>query len=49
MTWYIVAGVITNGIDDFEDSDELYDAVGAVLHEVADEKSEDDIRRVKVL
>uniref|UniRef100_A0A146M2S6 ATP-binding cassette sub-family F member 3 n=2 Tax=Lygus hesperus TaxID=30085 RepID=A0A146M2S6_LYGHE len=41
-----VEGVLTNGIDDFEDSDELYEAVGAVLHEVAEEKTEDDIREI---
>uniref|UniRef100_R4FQH0 ATP-binding cassette sub-family F member 3 n=1 Tax=Rhodnius prolixus TaxID=13249 RepID=R4FQH0_RHOPR len=37
-----VEGVLTNGIDDFEDSDELYDAVGGVLHEVADGRSEEE-------
>ncbi|BES96486.1 ATP-Hypothetical protein cassette, subfamily F, member [Nesidiocoris tenuis] len=41
-----VEGVLSNGIDDFEDSEELYDAVGAVLHEVSEEKTEDDIREI---
>uniref|UniRef100_A0A0V0G5K9 ATP-binding cassette sub-family F member 3 n=1 Tax=Triatoma dimidiata TaxID=72491 RepID=A0A0V0G5K9_TRIDM len=41
-----VEGVLTNGIDDFEDSDELYDAVGGVLHEVGDGRSEDEIREI---
>lgn len=44
MLW--LKGVLTNGIDDFEDSDELYDAVGGVLHEVADGRSEEEIRYV---
>ncbi|CAH1406468.1 unnamed protein product [Nezara viridula] len=41
-----VEGVITNGIDDFESSEELYEAIGEVLHEVADGRSEDDIREI---
>uniref|UniRef100_A0A069DVZ0 ATP-binding cassette sub-family F member 3 n=1 Tax=Panstrongylus megistus TaxID=65343 RepID=A0A069DVZ0_9HEMI len=41
-----VEGVLTNGIDDFEDRDELYDAVGGVLHEVGDGRSEDEIREI---
>ncbi|XP_066904431.1 ATP-binding cassette sub-family F member 3 [Halyomorpha halys] len=41
-----VEGVITNGIDDFESSEDLYEAIGEVLHEVADGRSEDDIREI---
>lgn len=37
-------GILANGADDFEDSGELYDAIGEVLHEVAEDKSERDIR-----
>ena len=37
-------GILESGAEDFEDSGELYDAIGAVLHEVAEEKSEMDIR-----
>lgn len=41
-----VEGILASGADDFEDSNELYDAIGEVLHEVADNKSEDDIRNI---
>lgn len=33
-----------SGVEDFESSDDLYDAIGAILHEVSVEKSEDDIK-----
>lgn len=33
-----------NGADDFEDSEEIYEAVGEVLQEVASDKSEEDIK-----
>lgn len=44
---YIVkffAGVLQNGADDFEDSEEVYEAIGEVLQEVSNDKTEDDIR-----
>lgn len=41
-----VEGVLSNGVDDFEDSDELYDAIGGLLHEVADEKTEEEIKNI---
>lgn len=41
-----VEGVIANGIDDFERGEDLYEAVGEVLHEVAEGRSEDDIREI---
>ncbi|XP_069683697.1 ATP-binding cassette sub-family F member 3 [Periplaneta americana] len=41
-----VEGILTSGAEDFEDSGELYDAIGEVLHEVAEEKSEMDIRNI---
>ncbi|KAF7287316.1 ATP-binding cassette sub-family F member 3 [Rhynchophorus ferrugineus] len=41
-----VEGVLENGADDFEDSDEVYDAIGAVLHEIAADKTEEDIKNI---
>ncbi|XP_067010007.1 ATP-binding cassette sub-family F member 3 [Anabrus simplex] len=40
-----VEGIISGGADDFEDSDELYGAIGEVLHEVGD-KTEDELRQI---
>lgn len=39
-------GVLTSSADDFEDSGEIFDAIGEVLQEVADDKSEDDIKDI---
>lgn len=36
--------MLSSGADDFETSDEIYDAIGEILHEVSSDKSEDDIR-----
>ncbi|KAI4460515.1 atp-binding transport protein-related [Holotrichia oblita] len=36
--------VLENGAEDFEDSEEIYEAVGEVLHEISGDKSEDEIR-----
>ncbi|CAB3378009.1 Hypothetical predicted protein [Cloeon dipterum] len=44
--FHYVNGVISGGADEFEDSEEIYEAIGHVLEEVADEKTEDDIRDV---
>lgn len=42
-----VSGVLDGGGADFEDSEEVYEAVGGVLQEVsADSKNEDDIRDI---
>ncbi|XP_030751245.1 ATP-binding cassette sub-family F member 3 [Sitophilus oryzae] len=41
-----VEGVLENGADDFEDSDEVYEAVGEVLHEISSDKTEDDIKNI---
>lgn len=38
------ADVLSNGADDFEDSEEVYDAVGDLLQEVAGNKTEEEIR-----
>lgn len=37
-------GILSGGADDFESGDDLYDAIGDLLHEIASEKEEDDIR-----
>lgn len=41
---FFFAGILTGGADDFESGDDLYDAIGDLLHEIAAEKAEDDIR-----
>ncbi|KAI5710184.1 ATP-binding cassette sub-family F member 3 [Diaphorina citri] len=41
-----IDGVLTNGCDDFENIDDLYEAVGEVLQEVAENKTDDDIRDI---
>lgn len=37
-------GILTSGKDDFEDVNEIYEAIGEVLHEVSQEKTETDIK-----
>lgn len=37
-------GILKNGADDFEDSEEVYEAIGEVLHEISEDKTEDEIR-----
>ncbi|KRT84285.1 ABC transporter ATP-binding protein, partial [Oryctes borbonicus] len=39
-----VEDVLENGAEDFEDSEEIYDAVGEVLHEISSDKTEEEIR-----
>ncbi|KAJ1527318.1 hypothetical protein ONE63_008835 [Megalurothrips usitatus] len=41
-----VEGVLTGGADDFEDSEEIYEAIGGVLQEVGVDKSEDEIKDI---
>ncbi|CAG9821893.1 unnamed protein product [Phaedon cochleariae] len=41
-----VEGVLANGADDFEDIEEVYEAVGEVLQEVSADKTEEDIRLI---
>lgn len=41
-------GILDSSKDDFEDGDEIYEAIGEVLHEVAD-KSENEVRSVKLV
>lgn len=40
-----VEGILDSSKDDFEDGDEIYEAIGEVLHEVAD-KSENEVREI---
>ena len=40
-------GILDSSKDDFEDGDEVYEAIGQVLHEVA-EKPENEVRSVNV-
>jgi len=42
----LLTDVLSNGADDFEDSSEVFEAVGDILQEVANNKSEDDIRNI---
>lgn len=45
INWlYYGIGILSGGADDFDSSDDLYDAIGAILQEISREKSEDDIR-----
>lgn len=39
--------ILDSSKDDFEDGDEVYEAIGQVLHEVAD-KSENEVRSVNM-
>lgn len=39
----MVIAVLENGIEDFHDSEDIYEAIGEVLQEIAN-KSESDIR-----
>lgn len=39
-----ISGILQSGTDEFESSEEIYDAIGGILHEVAADKSEDDIK-----
>ncbi|XP_018564615.1 ATP-binding cassette sub-family F member 3 [Anoplophora glabripennis] len=41
-----VEGVLENGAEDFEDSEEVYEAVGEVLQEISSDKTEEDIRNI---
>lgn len=41
-----IEGILTGSADDFESGDDLYDAIGDLLHEIAVEKDEDDVRYV---
>lgn len=42
--YHYVESVLETSIDDFEEIDDVYEAIGGVLHEVAAEKTEEDIR-----
>lgn len=41
---FLFVGILENGADDFQDSDEVYEAIGEVLHEISEDKTEAEIR-----
>lgn len=43
---HYVEGVLESGADDFENSEEVYEAIGAILHEISSDKSENEIREL---
>ncbi|KAK0174629.1 hypothetical protein PV327_010385 [Microctonus hyperodae] len=43
--YHYVEGILGSSKDDFEDGEEIYEAIGQVLHEVA-EKSENEVRQI---
>lgn len=47
LTFYlliVLLGILESGADDFENSEDLYEAIGEILHEVSSNKSDDDIK-----
>lgn len=47
MLCALLSGVLDSGGADFEDEDEVFDAIGGVLQEVsADSKNEDDVKNI---
>jgi ATP-binding cassette subfamily F protein 3 len=42
--YYFFLGILENGAEDFENGNEIYEAIGEILHEVAANKTEDDIK-----
>lgn len=45
LHFYFIGGIgVLDVGDDFQNSNEVYEAIGEVLHEVADNKGEDEIR-----
>lgn len=38
--------ILTNGADDFEDSEEIYEAIGEVLFEISQDKTENDVKNI---
>ncbi|XP_070561680.1 ATP-binding cassette sub-family F member 3-like [Ptychodera flava] len=41
-----VNGILEGGTEDFSSSEDLYDAIGEMLQEVAEDKSDDEIKRI---
>ena len=41
-----ILGVLDTSIDDFESSDDVFEAIGGVLQEVANNQTEDDIKKL---
>ena len=44
LTNFDISGVLETSGEDFESADDIFEAIGAVLGEVANEKTEDDIK-----
>ena len=44
LTYFVIATGVLDVGDDFQNSNEVYEAIGEVLHEVATNKGEDEIR-----
>ena len=44
LTNFDILGVLETSGEDFESADDIFEAIGAVLGEVANEKTEDDIK-----
>ena len=45
-TFFLSKGVLETSFDDFESGEDVYEAIGGVLQEVALDKTEDDIKYV---
>ena len=43
---FLALGVLETSAEDFESGDDIFEAIGGVLQEVANEKSEDDIKEL---
>ena len=41
---FYISGVLETSYEDFESGEDVYEAIGGVLHEVASDKTEDDIK-----
>lgn len=44
LSCFCPVGILSSGAEDFENSEEIYDAIGEILHEVSNNRTEDDIR-----
>lgn len=39
-----IEGILSGSADDFESGEDLYEAIGDLLHEIASDKAENDVR-----
>ena len=44
MMDFMVLGVLGGGVDDFHSSEDIFEAVGGILQEIAADKDEDEIK-----